>query len=98
MVTLIADHWLKAENAERGGDIFSKNTERLKSGKGFVSRLVIRSLEDPTKITTVTTWETREDYDAFMKELEEGRRKRDPNAPRALLGEKLEGFEVIGSA
>ena len=95
MVTLIADHWLRPDGSI---EAFTRNTDRLKSSRGFVSRLVMRSLEDPTKLTTVTTWESREDYDAFMKELEEGRRKRDPNAPRALLGEKLEGFEVLGSA
>ncbi len=98
MVTLIAEHWATPESVERGMEAFNRNTEQLRNTKGFVSRQVLRSRTDPYKYTTVTTFETLEDYETFMKGIEQRRAQRDPNAPKLFLGEKLEGYDILTSA
>ncbi|MFQ5872227.1 MAG: antibiotic biosynthesis monooxygenase family protein [Dehalococcoidia bacterium] len=98
MITLVAEHWITPEFMDGAMKVFRDNTEKPKEGGGFVSRLVLKSLSDPSKITTVTTWKTEEEYQKFMAALEKGRAQQDPNAPKAMLGEKLEGYQVIISA
>ena len=96
MVTLIAEHWGDAAAMEEGIEAFKKNSERLRETKGLVSRSVLRSQVDPYKITTVTTFATQEDYEAFVKGVEErnAQRARD-GVPALFRGEKLEGYEVL---
>lgn len=91
MVTLVAEHWIKPESMERVMKIFRDNTEK----GDFVSRLVLKSMDDPSKITTVTTWETEGEYKKFLDDLAKIYAQRDPNAPKSMLGEKLEGYEVV---
>ena len=98
MVTLVAEHWIKPEFMDGSMKVFRDNTEKLRKGGSIVSRLVLRSMSDPSKITTVTTWKEKEDYQKFMAELEKSRAQQDPNASKAMLGEKLEGYEDITSA
>jgi heme-degrading monooxygenase HmoA len=91
MITLIADHWVKPDFMDGAMKAFEDNTD-----KGtHVHRLVLRSQDDPSKITTVTTWETQEEYQKFMDRLKEIYAKQDPDAPKAMNGERLEGFEVL---
>jgi heme-degrading monooxygenase HmoA len=97
MITLIAEHWFKADIAETAVEIFLANDKKLRDAGGMVSRLVLTSREDPTKITTVTTWESTEGYDRFMAELAKREAVRDPDASRNLIDEKLEGY-VVNSA
>ncbi len=94
MITLVAEHWFKADIAEKAVDVFLANDKKLKDAGGLVSRLVLTSREDPTKITTVTTWEDETGYDRFMAELAKREATRDPDAPRYMIGEKLEGYAV----
>lgn len=98
MVTLVAEHWVEAKSVDQAIEVFRQYTERLKQGKDLVSRLVLRSMSDPTKITTITTWKTAEAYQEFMAQLEKARAQQDPNAARVMMGEKLEGYEVLISA
>lgn len=97
MITLVAEHWFKADSAERAAEIFLANDQKLKDAGGLVSRLVLTSREDPTKITTVTTWESEEGYDRFMAKLAKDKANRDADAPSIMIGEKLEGY-VVNSA
>ncbi len=97
MVTLVAEHWGTPESAEKGIEAFKSNTEKLKNNKGFVSRQVLRSRTDPYKYTTVTTFETLEDYESFMSGIMQRRSQRDPKAPTVFIGEKLEGYDVVAS-
>lgn len=95
MVTLVAEHWFKPESVDRAIETFRQYSERLSEGDSFASRLVLRSMSDPTKITTITTWETEDAYHKFMAELAKTQASRDPNAERVMLGERLEGYEVL---
>lgn len=97
MITLVAEHWIKPEYFDQAMKVFLANNDKLKEAGGMVSRLVLTSLSDPSKITTVTTWENEEGYNRFMDELEKGKAQRDTNAPSAMLGEKLEGYQVNSS-
>jgi heme-degrading monooxygenase HmoA len=97
MITLVAEHWFKADIAKEAVKFFLANDQKLKDAGGLVSRLVLTSREDPTKITTVTTWESEEGYDRFMAELAAREANRDPDAPTYMIGEKLEGY-VVNSA
>lgn len=94
MITLVAEHWFKADIAKQAVEIFLANDKKLKDKGGLISRLVLTSREDPTKITTVTTWESEEGYDRFMAELAARAANRDPDAPSSMIGEKLEGYVV----
>ena len=97
MVSLVALHWMTTpEQMERGFGAFRANSERAKTAKGFVSRVILKSTSDPAKYTTVTTWETMEDYESFQKAGAAARpAQRDPNAPSMF--EKLERdvYEVV---
>ena len=94
MITLVAEHWFKADVMDEALAVFLANDAKLKDAGGLVSRLVLTSREDPTKITTVTTWESHEGYDRFMAKLAKRQANPDPNAPSRLIGEKLEGYVV----
>ena len=85
MVTFVALHWRTQEDVERGMEVFEANSEKFKKAKGFVSRQVLRSRSDPYKITTVTTFETMEDYESFFK-IDPNRlnKQRSPEDPAEL--------------
>ncbi len=98
MITLVAEHWIKPQFMDKTMEVFRVNSKKMKADGNCVSRLVLQSLSDPSKVTTVTTWESEAGYRAFLDELEQRRAQRDPAAPKALLGEKLEGYEVMVDA
>ncbi len=96
MITLIAEHWGDKESVARGMEAFKNNSAKLKQTKGFVSRQVIRSLIDPYKYTTITTFSTKEAYEEFMKGVRErGAQRVKDGVPPVFRGEKLEGHEVL---
>ena len=98
MITLIAEHWGDAGSIDRGMEAFKKNSENLKATKGLVSRMVLKSDVDPYKITTVTTFASREDYEAFVNSVNERNAERAREGrPPLFKGEKLEGYEVLAS-
>ena len=96
MITLIAEHWGDPSVVEKGMEAFRRNSDKLKTTKGFVSRSVLRSQIDPYKYTTVTTFATAEAYQEFMKALHERvtQRARE-GTPPLFKGEKLEAYEVL---
>ena len=65
MVTMINLHIVNKENLEEAMTLLKENTDLAKKAKGFVSRQVFFSLKDPTKGYSITTWETKEDMEAF---------------------------------
>ena len=103
MVTLVAEHWFKADIMDEALGVFLANEATLKEAGGLVSRLVLTSQEDPTKITTVTTWENQEGYDRFITELAKRQANRDPNSlsyklDQNMIGEKRESYVVNSRA
>ncbi len=80
MVSLVAIHWLAPGDPKGQMEAFLRNSK--KQAKGLVSRQILRSRNDPNKITTVTNFETYEDYKAFFnidpKRLDRPRTPDDP--------------------
>lgn len=95
MVTLVALHWMTREQLKKGLEAFEQNSERAKTAKGFVSRLVLRSRSDPNKYTTVTTWETWEDYERFQNDPNRAVAHRDPKAPPLFVKLERDVYDVV---
>ncbi len=70
MITLITLHMLSRGNYGQAMGVLTKNTELARKAKGFVSRRVLIDVEDRLKGYSITTWESREDMDAFLKSPE----------------------------
>jgi heme-degrading monooxygenase HmoA len=70
MVTMITLHMLSKDNRKQAMEILRKNTELAQKAKGFVSRQVFISANDPLKGYSITTWKTREDMENFRKNPE----------------------------
>ncbi len=70
MITMITLHMLSEGNREQAMEVFKKNTELAQRAKGFVSRQVFISIDDPLKGYSITTWKTREDMENFRKNPE----------------------------
>ena len=79
MITLIALHWMGPDKKERGLNAFRHNSSRATKAKGFISRLALESTTDSELWTTVTTWETMDDYNNFQNDP--NKPKSDPNNP-----------------
>ncbi len=65
MVTMITLHMVNKEKVEQAMALLEKNTELAAKAKGLVSRQVLFSRKDPLKGYSITTWETKEDMEAF---------------------------------
>ena len=80
MVTLVAIHWLEPGDPKGQMEAFLRNSKR--QAKGLLSRQILRSRNDPNKITTVTVFETYDDYESFFhidpKRLDRPRTPDDP--------------------
>ncbi len=74
-ITVIAHHWADPDLQEKADQRLQANTELAHRIQGFQRRQVLHSREDPTKLTTVTTWGNMEGYDAWYE-------ARDINAPQ----------------
>ena len=67
MITRIALHVIDPENRDRAIDLLNRNTERMKSAKGFVSRAVYYSTTDPNTSYCVSTFQSHQDWDDYFK-------------------------------
>lgn len=67
MITVVAEHWVKPGQEAKANRIFSEVTESAKKAPGFVSRAVLVSQKDPSKMTTVSNWKTQADFDEWKK-------------------------------
>ena len=65
MVTMITLHRLSRENRDQAMYVLTKNTELSRKAKGFVSREVFFSTDDPLKGYSITTWDSREALENF---------------------------------
>ena len=65
MVTMITLHMVNKEKQEQAMALLRKNTELAGKAKGLVSRQVLFSQKNSLKGYSITTWETREDMEAF---------------------------------
>ena len=77
MFTTISIHKVISGQKETALDIFKTNTILGRKQQGFISRDIFISVENPMKITTVTSWETKSQLEAWAKNPERPKRDKD---------------------
>ena len=65
MIGVLTHHWAKPEVLEKARKLLDGNGLAQSKAPGFGGRQTLYSLSDPTKITTLVTWESNEIYDAW---------------------------------
>ena len=65
MIGVLTHHWAKPEVLEKARDLLDGNGLAQSKAPGFGNRQTLYSLSDPTKITTLVTWDSSEIYDAW---------------------------------
>ncbi|MDE2788716.1 MAG: hypothetical protein OXL37_18950 [Chloroflexota bacterium] len=65
LIGVLTHHWAKEDKVEEAKALLDRNGEAQSHAPGFGARQTFISLADPTKISTLVTWETNEIYDAW---------------------------------
>ena len=65
MIGVLTHHWAKPEKIEAAKQLLDGNGLAQSKAPGFGSRQTLYSLSDPTKITTLVTWDSDQIYDAW---------------------------------
>ncbi|MDP6550310.1 MAG: hypothetical protein QF659_09590 [Dehalococcoidia bacterium] len=65
MIGVLTHHWSKADKLEDARQLLDRNGLAQSKAPGFGSRQTLYSLAEPTKITTLVTWDSNEIYDAW---------------------------------
>ncbi|MCE2462768.1 MAG: antibiotic biosynthesis monooxygenase [Dehalococcoidia bacterium] len=65
MIGVLTHHWAKEDKVAEARALLDRNGLAQSKAPGYGSRQTMVSLSDPTKITTLVTWESSEIYDAW---------------------------------
>ena len=65
LIGVLTHHWAQADKIEEAKKLLDGNGEAQSRAPGFGARHTFISLSDPTKISTLVTWESNEIYDAW---------------------------------
>ena len=65
MIGVLTHHWAKSDRVSEAKALLDRNGEAQSRAPGFGSRQTFISLSDPTKISTMVTWDSNEIYDAW---------------------------------
>ena len=65
MIGVVTHHWAKSDKVEEAKKLLDGNGLAQSKAPGFGSRETLYSLSDPTKITTLVTWDSNDIYDAW---------------------------------
>ena len=65
MIGVLTHHWAKEDRVAEARALLDRNGLAQSKAPGYGSRQTMVSLGDPTKITTLVTWESNEIYDAW---------------------------------
>ena len=65
MVGVLTHHWAKADKIAEAKALLEGNGLAQSRAPGFGARQTFISLSDPTKISTLVTWDSNEIYDAW---------------------------------
>ena len=65
LIGVLTHHWAKEDKVEEAKALLDRNGEAQSHAPGFGARQTFTSLADPTKISTLVTWDTNEIYDAW---------------------------------
>ena len=64
-IGVLTHHWAKADQVAEAKSLLERNGAAQSQAPGFGARQTFVSLSDPTKISTLVTWESNEIYDAW---------------------------------
>jgi heme-degrading monooxygenase HmoA len=65
MIGVLTHHWAKEDKIEEAKKLLDGNGLAQSKAPGFGSRETLYSISDPTKITTLVTWDSNEIYDVW---------------------------------
>ena len=65
MIGVLTHHWAKSDKIDEARKLLDGNGLAQSKAPGFGSRQTLYSLTDPTKITTLVTWDSNNIYDAW---------------------------------
>jgi heme-degrading monooxygenase HmoA len=65
MIGVLTHHWAKADKVAEAKTLLDGNGLAQSKASGFGNRHTLYSLSDPSKITTLVTWESSEIYDSW---------------------------------
>jgi heme-degrading monooxygenase HmoA len=65
VIGVLTHHWAKPEKVTEARELLDRNGVAQSKFTGFGARQTLLSLGDPTKVTTLVTWESNEVYDAW---------------------------------
>ena len=65
MIGVLTHHWAKPDKVEEAKKLLDGNGLAQSKAAGYGSRLTFISLSDPTKISTLVTWDSNDIYDAW---------------------------------
>ena len=65
MIGVLTHHWAKQDKIEEAKKLLDGNGLAQSKAPGFGSRETLYSFSDPTKITTLVTWDSNDIYDAW---------------------------------
>ena len=65
MIGVVTHHWAKSDKVEEAKKLLDGNGLAQSKAPGFGSRETLYSLSDPSKITTLVTWDSNDIYDAW---------------------------------
>ena len=65
MIGVLTHHWAKEDRIDEARLLLDGNGLAQSRAPGFGTRETLYSLTDPTKITTLVTWDSNKIYDAW---------------------------------
>lgn len=65
MIGVLTHHWAKEDKIEEARNLLDGNGRAQSKAPGFGARTTLYSLADPTKITSLVTWDSNEIYDRW---------------------------------
>ncbi len=65
MIGVLTHHWAKADKIDEAKKLLDGNGLAQSKAPGFGSRETLYSIDDPSKITTLVTWDSNQIYDAW---------------------------------
>ena len=65
LIGVLTHHWAKEDKVEEAKALLDRNGVAQSKAPGFGARYTFVSLADPTKISTLVTWDSNDIYDAW---------------------------------
>ena len=65
LIGVLTHHWAKEDKVEEAKALLDRNGVAQSQAPGFGARQTFVSLADPTKISTLVTWDSNDIYDAW---------------------------------